>query len=224
MRVSLRGKAWRVSIRMTTHDALRYQKGCRCDECREAERQRKARYRKAKAIDPRPCYLEPTGAIRRIQALVCAGWTYYDIAADAKLTHKALVRLVRREHGVSRRDHARIKRTYDRLWNGPTEMTKGRRKAQTEARAKGWVAPMGWDDDLIDDPLAEPHDEAPVDVDWQAVERAVTGTPSGRRLTQAERRAAVQALAGGGATATQISKRLGMNSGDVKRYSGKEAA
>jgi hypothetical protein len=83
---------------------------------------------------------------------------------------------------------------------------------------------MAWDDDTIDDPLAEPHGEAPVDVDWQAVERAVTGTPSGRRLTQAERRAAVQALAGSGATATQIGKRLGMNSKALKRYSRKEAA
>ena len=70
---------------------------------------------------------------------------------------------------IHRRKLVRVKtarvvaEVYDRLWDKPAPEGRNRSCALAMARRKGFVPPLAWDDDEIDDPAARPHGE------WRAV-------------------------------------------------------
>lgn len=105
-------------------------------------------------VDTRPHgYIDATGTRRRLQALAVNGWPHRLLAAqlgaDAKGTltvQNGTTRTVRRATA-----HA-VAALYDELWDQPGPS----RRSRTCALRNGWLPPLAWDDDTIDDPQATP--------------------------------------------------------------------
>ncbi|MFL5910514.1 MAG: hypothetical protein ACJ768_08125 [Gaiellaceae bacterium] len=100
-----------------------------------------------------------TGTVRRLQALMAAGWPPPILAAELHLYRSETARLLRARH-VAVRTARRVADLYDRLWNihpgthGATPEAIARTKER--AAAAGWAPATAWDDDRIDDPTAVP--------------------------------------------------------------------
>lgn len=96
-------------------------------------------------------WMSATGTARRIRALLAIGWTHEHLHAATGIATR---RHVKGDKGrVTRRTHEAIAGLYDRLsmTPGPSEQNRAR------ARRLGWVPPLAWDDELIDDPTARPR-------------------------------------------------------------------
>jgi hypothetical protein len=91
------------------------------------------------------------GARRRLQALMVIGYRHSDISA--KLGFNSALVLNQAGNWISRRKHDKVKDVYGHLWNrpGPSARTRGR------AANLGYLPPLAWDDESIDDPSAEPE-------------------------------------------------------------------
>lgn len=119
------------------------------------------------------------------------------------------------------RTAALIARVYDELWDLPPDGTANSiSKIRRWAERNGWVGPLCWDDDRIDDPDAEPYrplyvHAADRGIDEVAVAEAVAGRPV--RLTPAERAEAVLLLTARGYSAQEIADRLGTTQRTVTR-------
>lgn len=195
-----------------TYSAARY--GCTCPEAIADRR----RYNKLHHHGyNRPRLIDATGTHRRIQALCVLGWSRQDIAEKLGIGERAVGYLLA-EHTVTTRTAARVRRVYDELWlhTGPSERTR------THALRQGWVSPLAWDDDTIDDPRARPHGYvAGAVVDEVAVARAVRGERAeGETLSRAERRAAILRCRELGLPAHEIARRVGVSTRTVERVSG----
>lgn len=101
------------------------------------------------------------GTRRRLQALMCAGWSVSRIAVHGGLDRQALDGALSGRPVIARTAVA-VRRIYDELWDvEPTANTPGEAAAITRARARarsnGWAPALAWDDDTIDNPAAKPH-------------------------------------------------------------------
>lgn len=104
--------------------------------------------------------IDATGTRRRLQALVATGWSISKLADRLGWTPANLARLIKSERTIVATARA-VRALYDELWNhAPPEDTHRDRiaasRARNYARANGWVPPLAWDDDRIDDPDARP--------------------------------------------------------------------
>lgn len=106
--------------------------------------------------------IDGTGTRRRLQALVAIGWPQSWLAerlgADKATLHKAL----RGDMPVRCRTARAARALYDELWDQPPPASGHREKIATNrarnyARDRGWVPPMAWDDNTIDDPATVPE-------------------------------------------------------------------
>jgi transcriptional regulator with XRE-family HTH domain len=103
--------------------------------------------------------IDAAGSHRRLQALVCLGWSQSKLADRLGMTIRnfsTLMRTPRITAGKARQ----IRALYDALWDqAPPEATHHEKSAASRARnyaaARKWLPPMAWDDDLIDLPAAE---------------------------------------------------------------------
>lgn len=102
----------------------------------------------------RPAGFVPAiGARRRIRALYAIGHTADTIAADLGVKPFAIRNIVNHPgRWIARTAHDDIVTAYERLWDVPGPSGHNRARA---ARW-GWLPPMAWDDDTIDDPAATP--------------------------------------------------------------------
>lgn len=170
---------------------------CRCPECVTGQREY-AYYRRHMIAAGRGhvfnSLLDARGARRRIQALMCLGWSQSEIARRAGMRQARLSAHLHLPH-VKRSSYERVCRIYDELSHliPPTDTTPQRmsvNRTRALARRNGWAPPMAWDD--ID------HDEHPAEApktkeaDPVAVDLAISGHQV--RLTPADRRACVQLL------------------------------
>jgi hypothetical protein len=103
----------------------------------------------------------PAGTQRRIRALFALGW--FDTSIEAATGVPAgKLRRARLDRQSIRPDlAASVAGAYEALWNRePPRQTAGQQgeanAARAYARRWGWAPPMGWDDDLIDDPAYRP--------------------------------------------------------------------
>ncbi|NUP42355.1 MAG: hypothetical protein HOY76_36320 [Streptomyces sp.] len=102
---------------------------------------------------------DAAGTVRRLQALVAAGWPVLHIAAELGMFPTHVSHLMRMSV-TTLRTARRVAAVYDRLWNidpathGATP--KGTLRARNLAAASGWAPAAAWDDDTIDDPAAHP--------------------------------------------------------------------
>jgi lambda repressor-like predicted transcriptional regulator len=96
-------------------------------------------------------FVPRTGAVRRIQALLAIGWTHQLMSKRMDQGGNWTANFVHQKgQWVTRRNHLRVVALYDALWNIPGPSAATRRRA---AR-KGYLPPLAWDDDSIDDPAA----------------------------------------------------------------------
>lgn len=128
------------------------------------------------------------GTARRIEALACMGWSANLLAKRLGVGPGAVRSYRSTARSFVRVETARaIRDLYDELsmQQGPA------RKAADWARARGWLPPLVWDDDSIDDPDAEPAEmyksrtgtaEHVEDVEW-----VLTHNPHATLLQVAER-------------------------------------
>lgn len=110
--------------------------------------------------------VEASGTVRRVQALVALGHTLSSVAREIGWTLPNLSRLVYTGSipyaaRVEVRTAQAVFRVYDRLsMVRPDGLLAGR--ARAHAAARGWLPPLAWDDDTIDDPCAAPAEPAGV--------------------------------------------------------------
>ncbi|MBN9791258.1 hypothetical protein DMP17_22005 [Pseudonocardia sp. TMWB2A] len=118
------------------------------------------------AVRPDPALLaggaviDGTGTARRLQALVAMGHTVPSIAARLGMLRAQVTALLRASK-VTASMARRVSDVYDALsMSAPVTDTLSRKQMAGRARATaarhGWVPPLAWDDDTIDDPAAVP--------------------------------------------------------------------
>ena len=107
--------------------------------------------------------LDAAGTRRRLQALIAVGHPAASLARSAGLPPRVVWGIVRGTTvTVSRDMHDRVCVLYERAWDlRPSERTAAQRRAAAaacrRAALQGWPAPMGLDDDQIDDPAYRPR-------------------------------------------------------------------
>lgn len=180
---------------------------CRCDACRDAHTAEAQRRRRGLAYGTWQPYIDSIGTVRRVRALVCAGYTCADIAA-ARGVHVTVVKdITRQKHQKINTKSAQVwAATYDDLCNedGPSPKTAAR------ARTKGWHGPEAWTDGTIDDPDAGPLSGQ--FVDDVLVQRAIGRNPAAvAQLNHAERVEATRRLLRRGVTVGAITGRLSVS-------------
>lgn len=132
------------------------------------------------------------GATRRIRALYALGHLNWVIAQEAGISRDAVSALssgLWATLNVAADDGVRA--AYDRLSMKTGTSWKTRRLAERE----GWVPPLAWDDDTIDDPTAVPQTDAPAPAptdDGNAAARWLMGESV--ILSRAERNEVLQHL------------------------------
>lgn len=158
----------------------------------------------------------PEAIQRRLQALQATGWTHTALARELGMSRQAVAALSSRPRDRSY-DHtlAAVAAVYDRLWDvRPTGVSADR--CRTRAARLGYLPPLAWDDDFIDDPRAGVETTATGGVDPVAVERAIDGHPP-VTLTKAERELATVRLAQRGYSASEIADRLRVTKRQITR-------
>lgn len=152
------------------------------------------------AIRPKPdaaadhAVIDATGYRRRLQALVARGFPQQHLAARLGQTpanfHIRAERVLAKHHRAARA-------LYDELWDADPAAhgiaTLSAERARNYAKRNGWPPPAAWDDDIIDDPTAQPD----------------AGATTSRQDALAEDAAYIAATTGDGTRA--IAARLGVS-------------
>jgi hypothetical protein len=133
------------------------------------------------------------GARRRLQALMVIGYRHSDLTP--KLGFSSAVVLSQAGNWISQRKHDKVKDVYEQLWDtfGPAPLTSRVRVANS-----GYLPPLAWDDESIDDPNAVPENG--------------DGTKKGDALVED-----VDFLVRTGASAEEIGQRTGMAWTSIER-------
>ena len=158
--------------------------GCRCDACSQANRDYQDRRTRLIAYGRWDVLSDAAGTRRRLQALVRGGWSLGLMSARLGCTRQVLRLTLHRSERVTAATARAVRELYDELWDQPPpEGTRFEKRAATMARRyareRGWVPPLAWDDDEIDDPAAVPAPGwCPVPADLAASRRY----PRGPRL------------------------------------------
>jgi hypothetical protein len=125
----------------------------------ERDRVTRKTFERVMAINPesdmrRFGYVDATGSSRRLQALVAIGWTTREITRRlGGKDHGTVCDITSCNNTTIRRATAdAIRAIFDELWDKPGP---SRISAQRAAK-RGWVVPLAWDDESIDDPAATP--------------------------------------------------------------------
>lgn len=105
--------------------------------------------------------IDGTGTRRRLQALVAIGWSMSELARRLGMLPSNLGATIHGRKEVTVATATKARDLYDQLWDQPAPPS-GRHgsvpvKARNLARRYGWVPPLAWDDETIDDPSATPH-------------------------------------------------------------------
>lgn len=158
---------------------------CREKCCKDAM----AKYKSMRELDlmaGKPRIIDATGTQRRIRALSCLGWSNAEVARRAGMHPEHLPRLVKGAVTINRRTAERIAKVYEEL---SMELPAGRTKqekqaisyARNTAKRRGYLPPLAWDEDKIDDPNFTPKRTQTremlirKDIDPVVVERILAG-------------------------------------------------
>lgn len=100
--------------------------------------------------------VDATGTRRRLRALVAIGWSQTQLAERLGMTPNNFWPLVQGRANVTAARRRAVVQLYDDLWDKPPAGDALARKSRRYAEQRGWVPPLAWDDDQIDDPAAQP--------------------------------------------------------------------
>lgn len=169
-------------------------------------RRQQQRYIYRKHRNGGPIMQPPHGTIRRLQALCAIGWTNGQLGMRLGVSRSRVSNIIRNtRQGVLPETAKAVSALYDDLWDVIPVGT-GANRARAAAARKGWVSPLAWDDDAIDNPNATPLGVGPQDgacFDEQRIERRIAGDRS-VKLHKGEAHEVVRRLLESGATTTQI--------------------
>lgn len=162
------------------------------------------------------------GAVRRVQALVALGWSQSKIATRLGILPANFTTIAhgRRAELTVATDKA-IRGLYEewsmRLppadeWHDKSAAS----RARAHARANGWLPPLAWDDDRLDDPTYQPTvlvelvdaDEHQDELDEAAILRRINGDRV--KLTRAEKAEVVGRLLAAGWPLNEIERHTGI--------------
>jgi hypothetical protein len=186
-----------------------YEAGCKCEPCLRAHARN---HKELRVLGPRPDV--PTiGTARRVQALACLGWSTSELSVRLG-HHRSYLLKVLRTKTVERATHVSVVRLYDELsMTLCTSRVAGRTAA--DARSRGWVPPLAWDDADLDNPEAQPHARTrPVDVDQVVVRRILAGEWT-LPATASERSAVARRWHDSGGSLADLARNTGWK---VERY------
>ena len=179
--------------------------------------------------------VDGTGTRRRLQALVARGWSYQELSIQmgrGAVYRRHARRLATAPGRITHRTRLEVVALYERLWDQAPPAGSAYEHATVArmlriAAASGWVPPLAWNDEDLDDPGAKPAlrwlngrlvDAQPAKraVDEIAVSVAVEGVRV--PLTRQERQAAALALRDRGLSAAETAARVGASERSVQRY------
>ena len=149
-----------VSVQIVNRVGLNHAKSI----TRESEERLLSVHPHRKNVAPLPASLvDATGTIRRIQALMALGWSGPQLMSRIGANPAYQTRLLNHPQ-VMERTRAAVAELYDELWDQhpPAQTAAERyviRRVKRRAATNGWVPPLAWDDDTIDDPNAHPSDQ-----------------------------------------------------------------
>lgn len=182
--------------------------------------------RRILAVTPAACLARPRprdfvlaiGTKRRLRALMALGWRHEDISRAMGRTGTPTCDLLN-DTGpyVARANHDAVVRAYDALSMrpGPSEV------ARRRALRAGYLPPLAWDDEQLDDPAAVPSmdfdlvEGAVALVDQVAVDEVLAGRP--QVLNRAERERALPDLVTRGLSDLEIARLVGCVQETVRR-------
>lgn len=136
-----------------------YHQGCRNPCCQRAILRYEKRRRMGRIHGERRA-IPALGAQRRIQALMCLGWSSVDIAAEAGwLGRNQVLRILNGQKGkpsawVERATHETVCAVFERLSMRLPTPSPYTARTQAHAARKGYAPPLAWDD--IDDENEQP--------------------------------------------------------------------
>lgn len=194
--------------RHDVYSSVRY--GCTC----AAALADKRRYQKLHFHGyAQPRRIDATGTRRRLQALLALGHSRKYIGECLGITERA-VGFHMNDKKVTLSFAERVLRVYKAL-----SFTPGTSPRTSEhAQRQGWVPPLAWDDDEIDDPAAKPKGAmVSHDVDELAVQLAVNGRLGDRKLTRRETHVAIRRLRELGIPTAEIARRTNVSERTVQR-------
>ena len=170
------------------------------------------------------------GSRRRIQALMCLGYSQSVIAERVGILPSNFSQTLHHGTDILVSTAKAIEQVYDDLsmtpnhpedWRGKISASRSRRYAAEHL----YVPPLGWDDDTIDNPFMEPqwvenipHTQTPVDE--VAVQRAVDGDRT-VNLTKADRHEVARRWQATGRSLAEMERVTGIN---AHRYLNQETA
>lgn len=110
--------------------------------------------------------IDSTGTLRRLQALVTIGWSISRLGERLGVSPTNMVAAMKRPMITAGRARA-VVALYEELWDKPQHGTDqhsriSANRARRYAAERGWVPPMAWDDDTIDNPSTVPDRGEPV--------------------------------------------------------------
>jgi len=110
--------------------------------------------------------IDATGTHRRLQALVSIGYSLASLGARLGITGSNMNATMTRDQVVVSTAR-KVRALYAELWDKPNSATEWRQlsaanRARNYATIHGWLPPMAWDDELIDDPDHVPYSRVSV--------------------------------------------------------------
>ncbi|QDG61216.1 hypothetical protein [Pseudarthrobacter sp. NIBRBAC000502771] len=104
--------------------------------------------------------VDATGTRRRIQALVTIGWSQSKIGERLGMAPGNFNRTIKSAM-VQAETARKVKALYEELWNQPQTGDEWRERisaarSRNYAKEHGWLPPLAWDDETIDDPATMP--------------------------------------------------------------------
>ena len=114
--------------------------------------------RRILALQPTGNHLHPrtmidsTGTARRLQALQLNGWSQKQLANRLGIPIAQAWKLTHQQRSTPLHLAEQVKRLYDELWATQAPDSKESRTIRTIAKRNGWLPPLAWDEDHIDNP------------------------------------------------------------------------
>lgn len=155
---------------------------------------------------------DPTGARRRLRALVAHGWSITLLADRMGMTASNFSRVVKSDDAMHATTVRKARDLYDEIWDvsPPAHDARARTnalRARRMAERNGWLPALAWDDSEIDDPSAwadlGSDDDGDL-VDEIAVEEFIASRLPWQQLTKTERIAAALLMQDRGYSRNQI--------------------
>lgn len=195
--------------------------GCRCPDVVALNARYEKRYNNGHRIQPR---VPSIGAARRIQALSVLGWGPKELGDRSGVNYRSLRRIGHYPR-ISLQLHLKVEALYQNLSDIPAPDTPWNAIIRERALAAGWVPPIAWDEDTIDDPQATPQHNIEkyvpsvnedIDIELLINGKFPPGSPNSRHRTRLNR-PAVELMTRRGWSAPEIANRLGITTRTVTR-------